>query len=60
MPMLWRLFPNHPNLLPSYFDDPTKHVENYKDKDWVSKPKYGREGEGVLFSKDFTSYESFV
>ncbi len=29
-------------------------------KDWVSKPKYGREGEGVLYSKDFYSYDSFI
>ena len=22
LPLLWKMFPNHPNLLPAYFDDP--------------------------------------
>ena len=26
----------------------------------MSKPKYGREGENVLFSSDFNSYEGFI
>jgi len=29
-------------------------------KEWVSKPLFGREGMGVWFSKNFTSYEEFV
>lgn len=24
LPLLWQEFPNHPNLLPAYFDDPLK------------------------------------
>lgn len=38
-------------------------MPNLKDleiTDWVSKPKFGREGEGVLFSRNFSSYEAFV
>ena len=95
LPMLWEMFPNHPNLLPAYFVDPkvqlaknaapaqneieetwaneekkkapannnSEFTKNYADlqiTDWVSKPKFGREGEGVLFSKDFSSHEAFV
>lgn len=68
LPMLWEMFPYHPNLLPAYFIDPKYQIENHKvdqvktdknkkmyvpnytDKDikqWVSKPRFGREGYGV-------------
>jgi glutathionylspermidine synthase len=83
LPLLWEMFPNHANLLPSYFIDPVeqlttnvKHqekplsdsvgeefVRNTHDlniKEWISKPKFGREGHGVLMSKDFLSYSEFV
>jgi hypothetical protein len=36
---------------------------NYKDlaiKEWISKPKFGREGHGVLFSSDYKSMDEFV
>lgn len=32
---------------------------NYKDikiDKWISKPKFGREGHGVLFSSDYSTY----
>lgn len=65
LPLLWEMFPNHKNLLPAYFIDPkvqldrNNHAEgsdtwfNTDDlqiEDWISKPKFGREGHGVLFS----------
>jgi len=31
-----------------------------KDKSWVSKPIFGREGMGVFFSSNFTNYNDFV
>ena len=39
--MLWQLFPDHPNLLPAYFDDDPriKSLQNY-----VRKPIFSREG----------------
>lgn len=37
-----------------------KNMKDLDIKKWVSKPKYGREGEGVLFSMDFASHEDFV
>lgn len=44
LPILWQLFPNHPNLLPSYFtDDPTRgQMSSY-----VKKPIFAREGANV-------------
>jgi glutathionylspermidine synthase len=40
LPILWELFPNHPNLLPSYFSDA-------KLKSYVKKPLYSREGANI-------------
>lgn len=50
MPMLWRLFPNHPNLLPSYFEDEIQHLD--LGKTWVKKPIYSREGANITILKD--------
>jgi glutathionylspermidine synthase len=42
LPVLWELFPEHPNLLPAYFSpDKLGH-------DFVKKPKLSREGANVL------------
>lgn len=60
LPLLWAMYPNHPNLLPAYYDDPEPQFSNFnsefRDKNWVSKPLFGREGLGVFFSKNYTSY----
>jgi len=51
LPLLWEMFPNHPNLLPAYFDSPRLLFgDNYGaiSKDWVSKPLFGREGTGIF------------
>lgn len=60
--LLWSLYPGHPNLLPSYYDDP-KNVEKVdvpSNSKWVSKPIFGREGLGVFLSNNFTTYDQFV
>ena len=41
LPILWQLFPNHPNLLASYFDN------NKLPHDYVKKPLLSREGENI-------------
>jgi len=41
LPILWQLFPHHPNLLAAYFDN------TYLMNDYVKKPKLSREGENV-------------
>jgi glutathionylspermidine synthase len=39
LPILWKLYPNHPNLLPAYFEP---HSTSY-----VKKPKLSREGANI-------------
>ena len=46
LPILWKLFPNHPNLLPTYFDNPNGML------DYVKKPIYSREGANVTIFKN--------
>ena len=44
LPLLWELFPNHPNLLPAYFDcDPRAHFSGR----YVKKPIFAREGANI-------------
>lgn len=56
LPLLWSMYPNHPNLLPAFYDDPRDSTEKKLSKDefskdkWISKPLFGREGIGVLRS----------
>jgi glutathionylspermidine synthase len=42
LPILWELFPDHPNLLPAYFE-PGRIAG-----DWVEKPLLSREGANVV------------
>lgn len=44
LPLLWRLNPHHPNLLPAYLDP--AYFEQH-DIPYVQKAKLGREGENV-------------
>lgn len=44
MPLLWRMFPEHPNLLPSYFED---ELHLASESTLVKKPIYSREGANV-------------
>ena len=41
LPVLWEMFPGHPNLLPAYFDHPHGLTA------YASKPLFGWEGDGV-------------
>jgi glutathionylspermidine synthase len=45
LPLLWAMFPRHPNLLPAYFDDDAKAAE--LGDSYVRKPIYSREGANV-------------
>ncbi len=43
LPLLWEMFPDHPNLLPAYFaDDKVPPMDNY-----VVKPLFSREGANI-------------
>ena len=53
LPILWKLFPNHPNLLECYFDSPKNLL------DYVKKPLLSREGANItMFQKHVTTYET--
>jgi glutathionylspermidine synthase len=45
LPLLWAMFPRHPNLLPAYFEDDPKAAE--LGDSYVRKPLYSREGANV-------------
>jgi glutathionylspermidine synthase len=45
LPLLWAMFPRHPNLLPAYFDDDPTAAE--LGRSYVRKPLYSREGANV-------------
>ena len=45
LPLLWEMFPNHPNLLPAYFEDDPKAA--MLGSSFVRKPLYSREGANV-------------
>ena len=49
LPMLWQMFPNHPNLLPAYFegDKQAATLQHY-----VRKPIFSREGANISIVKD--------
>lgn len=45
LPLLWAMFPRHPNLLPAYFDDDPAAAD--LGRSYVRKPLYSREGANV-------------
>ena len=55
LPLLWEMFPNHPNLLPSYFEeDPTA---SSLGSSYVRKPIYSREGANIELVSDGTALD---
>jgi glutathionylspermidine synthase len=45
LPLLWEMFPGHPNLLPAYFEDDPNAAQ--LGSSFVRKPLYSREGANV-------------
>jgi glutathionylspermidine synthase len=45
LPLLWEMFPNHPNLLPAWFEDDPNAAQ--LGGSYVRKPLYSREGANV-------------
>jgi glutathionylspermidine synthase len=45
LPLLWEMFPNHPNLLPAYFEDDANAGK--LGGSYVRKPIYSREGANI-------------
>jgi glutathionylspermidine synthase len=52
--LLWEMYPNHPNLLPTYFSAPNTPVP------FVEKPFFSREGEGILVDTNFAASKKKV
>ncbi len=52
LPILWELFPDHPNLLPAFFD-PAPLGEHY-----VAKPIFSREGADIALHDGATTLRS--
>ena len=50
LPLLWEMFPNHPNLLPAYFDDDPKAAT--LGNSFARKPLYSREGANIELVSD--------
>jgi glutathionylspermidine synthase len=48
LPLLWKMFPEHPNLLPSFFEDELHLAGNLKSM--VKKPIFSREGANISFT----------
>lgn len=44
LPLLWQEFPNHPNLLPAFFEDDSSRPVDGK---WIKKPLFSREGANI-------------
>lgn len=49
LPMLWEKFPNHPNLLPAFFEDSASQP---LQAGWVRKPLLSREGANIELLTD--------
>jgi glutathionylspermidine synthase len=45
LPVLWELYPGHPNLLEARFDSPSEMTQ------WVRKPLLGREGANITLHR---------
>ncbi len=49
LPLLWQRFPNHPNLLPAYFEE---DMQQAKLTHYVKKPLFSREGANISIIKN--------
>jgi glutathionylspermidine synthase len=52
LPVLWNLFPHHPNLLEASWTEP------HADRSWVRKPLLGREGANITLHRPAGSFET--
>lgn len=50
LPMLWRRFPNHPNLLPAWFEDELHKADT--SHALIKKPLFSREGANISLIRD--------
>ena len=50
LPLLWEMFPDHPNLLPAFFEDDPNAAQ--LGTSFVRKPLFSREGANVALVRD--------
>jgi glutathionylspermidine synthase len=50
LPLLWEMFPDHPNLLPAFFEDDPNAAQ--LGASFVRKPLYSREGANIALISD--------
>jgi glutathionylspermidine synthase len=55
LPLLWEMFPGHPNLLPAYFEDDPRAKD--LGASYVRKPLYSREGANVAMISEAVPFE---
>jgi glutathionylspermidine synthase len=53
LPLLWEMFPGHPNLLPAFFEDDPKAAQ--LGTSFVRKPLYSREGANITLISEGVS-----
>lgn len=62
--LLWQMYPDHPNLLFSTYDKEHEFISptlaGKMNRAMVAKPKYGREGQGVIYSNHYGDAAQFV
>jgi len=53
LPLLWKMFPNHPNLLPAYFEDELHLMDELgQNNGVVKKPIFSREGANITIIRN--------
>jgi glutathionylspermidine synthase len=50
LPLLWERYPDHPNLLPAFFDD--DHAARRLGDSYARKPLYSREGGNITLTRE--------
>jgi hypothetical protein len=62
---LWERHIGHPNLLPTYWTHQEigkfkQYATEETNTEWVAKPRFGREGVGIMYSDDYGGWHKFV
>jgi glutathionylspermidine synthase len=54
LPLLWKMFPNHPNLLAAFFAEDVEKNNSLLDSNnkWVHKPLFSREGANIQITEN--------
>jgi len=65
---LWEKHPGHENLLPAFYSfdhaemaasSEKVSLKHIKGNEWVAKPRFGREGAGIMYSDGYKTWNEF-